>query len=1262
MSEEIDSLIGQTVGDYEITKLLGEGGMGVVYTGVHKHLGHKCAVKVLRREIMNNKEAVERFRQEARLIARVRHQNLIDIFDIGELPDGQLYYVMEFLSGQSLADLLDKQRLSFREIMLFMRQICAGLAAAHEAGIVHRDLKPENLFLVQRSGEPPFVKLVDFGIAKTVGVDSDSMKLTRTGSLIGTPFYMAPEQINGGQVDVRTDLYALGVILYQMCAGQLPFDGANLGEVLVGHLQTPAPPLPQSAYDLGVPQQIGPILAKLLAKEPAERYATVAEALADLDRLQRGEQTTAGMNSKLTLQALPKVVLHNRRRRVLLIALPVALVLLVVGGAFLGSKLKKADPALEIDMVSLRSLALSILQNGLADGDPSVRGQAIGALEDSRDGRHRSLLEGRLRDADPVVQAKAARALGLLGNRSATAALLQRADEGGDPLVLVTVGESLGKLGAPAGKALLLRSLAQEHYPQVQFQAALALLELGEEKATALLADQLKKKQTSEETRLEVLGRKALVGDEEAKAQLLSFLPTGALNQPRQLKATALLASLGDENARNRLSDTANQPGNLQVGAAHALCLLDDQTGQPLLRKTLWETSVGMQQRLWAAQGLGHCGDKSDAVAISSKLRGGEKSGVLRQAQAGALLKLCDGDPTVLAERSVSWAEQALSDDDWNVRAQAVATLGEVRNAKTLPLLRKAMTDKQAEVRKIAAASLAKLGGREAIVALTEGLRDESHQVRAQMIRGLVQAGKKLRQGSDQRPGSDSSPGPSPGSGPDSSGDAATQQLMMNALRTGVENAGQAEKLARAAAMAAMGDKTAEKEAEKIMQTGDAETQAMAVAMASDVPDQKLAWLSRIVADEKASASTRLQAALSLAQNGSRVGLEVLKEAAARGGSQAVRAQLALQKLGEAAPIAAEQVQKSLQTNDAEERRKTVEALGEGSPAQALPHLYVAARDASLLVRSQALDTAVALLQKDGGQTLAPVIGLLSRDRDGALSERARAVLSKLKQAPTPDRPVETSAQAKRTTEPTNPADPGKKPTELPGPPPTGPETPGPAATGYLRFIGPPNSKTPIQIQIDKQTAQNLPDKPVEVTAGEHVITYPGGQQTVTVRAGESVSVKIAPSQLIDLVKAGIEAFQHKDYRKARKLLEKASTLCVRKKEEKTICHAHGFELAFHLGQTYEAQEAWALAMNEYDRIGQPGFFGKVKADGTKAVAEAMKRLAPKVGRLRISKIVKGQCQTEDVWMPPGRHRVNVGSGQTVQVRPQEIIEVKGCP
>ena len=161
-----DALLGSQVGDYQITGLLGEGTMGIIYAAEHIKLGHRTACKVLRPEVMSQKDAVERFLQEARQVSKIRHNNLIDIFDIGELPDGRLYYVMEYLAGRPLAQVIAKGRLSFVEIVNLGRQVCAGLSAAHAAGLVHRDLSPDTLFLCERPGSSPLVKVMDFGVAE----------------------------------------------------------------------------------------------------------------------------------------------------------------------------------------------------------------------------------------------------------------------------------------------------------------------------------------------------------------------------------------------------------------------------------------------------------------------------------------------------------------------------------------------------------------------------------------------------------------------------------------------------------------------------------------------------------------------------------------------------------------------------------------------------------------------------------------------------------------------------------------------------------------------------------------------------------------------------------------------------------------------------------------------------------------------------------------------------------------------------------------
>jgi hypothetical protein len=454
-----------------------------------------------------------------------------------------------------------------------------------------------------------------------------------------------------------------------------------------------------------------------------------------------------------------------------------------------------------------------------------------------------------------------------------------------------------------------------------------------------------------------------------------------------------------------------------------------------------------------------------------------------------------------------------------------------------------------------------------------------------------------------------------------------------------------------------------------MVSSGDAEAQAMAVEMSDEVPQSKIDWLTAIVRDEKAAFATRLRAAVSLARAGSRDGLALLQQALAKGGPESVWAQAALQRLGEGSKgtAGAESLETSLRASDPEIRRSTVEALGGWPVEQAVPLLLKAARDPSLLVRGQALDSATQLTATAAGAAPGlPVVRVLTRDRDPALRERALLALAKLQRTQAVS--VSKAGDSPRVVDVKRSVEPAAQ----------GPVIPAPASVdggaaesgtsepaqlpssdkGFLRFEGPAGT----QVQIDKQAPFAIGSKPVEVSAGDHRIVYPGGQQEVSVAAGATVQIKIAPSQLTDMVRAGVEAFTRKDYRKARKLLEKASTLCSRKKEDKAVCASVGYELSFHLGQTLEAQEAWAQAMTEYDKIQQPGFFGKVKSDGHKAVAAAMQRVAPRVGRLRVSKVVAGHCQTEDIWMPPGRHRVNVGGGQMVQVRPQETVEVKGCP
>ncbi len=273
---------------YRILRLVGEGGMGHVYEAEHVGLGRRVAVKVLHKIFSADLEVLERFRREARAASAVGHPNIVDVTDTGTTPDGRAFFVMEYLEGVELADvIIGEGKLEEERAVHIAIQICDGVAAAHRAGVIHRDLKPENVFLVFKEGEPDFVKILDFGIAKTASLEKvRGGGLTQPGFAMGTPEYMAPEQAAGLPVDERADVYAIGGVLYAMLAGRPPHQGANVMDVLKKKVTLPVEPL--SKYRPGVSKQLERVVMWALEKEPEDRPAS-AEILAyELRKFLRG--------------------------------------------------------------------------------------------------------------------------------------------------------------------------------------------------------------------------------------------------------------------------------------------------------------------------------------------------------------------------------------------------------------------------------------------------------------------------------------------------------------------------------------------------------------------------------------------------------------------------------------------------------------------------------------------------------------------------------------------------------------------------------------------------------------------------------------------------------------------------------------------------------------------------------------------------------------------------------------------------------------
>jgi len=269
---------GDLVGEYRVETKLGEGGFGSVYRVVHPLIGKSAAVKVLNPHCSAQPEVVARFVEEARAVNQIQHRNIIDIFSFGRLQDGRQYFVMELLRGEPLDRYLRKNgRLTLERTIEVLSGVAQALDAAHASGIVHRDLKPENVFLVTDGERELFPKLLDFGVAKLVGQPSEIK--TETGVPIGTPYYMSPEQCRGVHVDHRTDVYAFGVLVFELLTGQRPFDGGSRMDIMMMHVMHEVPSLSELC---DLPAALDGPVRRMLAKEAKDRPASVGDALREL--------------------------------------------------------------------------------------------------------------------------------------------------------------------------------------------------------------------------------------------------------------------------------------------------------------------------------------------------------------------------------------------------------------------------------------------------------------------------------------------------------------------------------------------------------------------------------------------------------------------------------------------------------------------------------------------------------------------------------------------------------------------------------------------------------------------------------------------------------------------------------------------------------------------------------------------------------------------------------------------------------------------
>jgi serine/threonine protein kinase/HEAT repeat protein len=913
-----DPLIGSQLGNFRIESRIATGGMGVIYRAVHTVIGRQAAIKVLSVKYSRDQNMIKRLHREARAVNRIGHNNIVDIFDFGRTPDEREYFAMEYLPGESLAQIFEHRG---RQPWTFSRQVLGqvldALAAAHELGIVHRDIKPENVLIVEREGEI-IAKVLDFGIAKAVGVGPLGEQLTRAGSVMGTPEHIAPEQIRGKKIDGRADLYALGTIAYEMVAGRRPFESEQVVDLLMRHLREPPPPLGPIPPELGVPANIEQVLLKALAKKPEDRFrdarsfalalglpnagATSQEREPQLPetfwQLNDPHSTSAGRDPSTRSTSARGALLDSvadpssappapiieqstfpRARNRLRWAIPV--VAIVSGAAASGAYLlvtksrEGSTSATQTNGKAQRASAAA--PNARAAGDSGKDFPPVDDI-DALLFRVREALRAGLRDPDSQIRRSAVRGLGDLMDTEAQLLLVKRLRTDPEASVRAAAALALSRLGQPESISVL-REIRDEVDASLGVWVNEALLRLGADDGQRGLVKALDS--DSRPIRFAAAMALAEANDRQAIAALEPIVKQEA-STPKLAAALYGLARLGHQRALETLKKGVERPGpEVRLHFAEALGRLGESSAHEVLTQLLEQSSAATQ--LMAAKALATLGDdvgldlmRSSLAAKSTRVRLLAIVGLGSVADQAALpplaVALSDSDPRVkaaaaesaarvlgvmpneLVRRSQSWLLTALENRDWSMRFAAVGVTSAMDPELAVELLAWAFRDKDARVR---AAAVARLGS----------LRSQSDKALRLVRAGLGDRSPIVRRSSA----------------------VALRRLAGNEARgllarvvhdktatVGITAAGQ---------LLATGDTTHAKDLIRAAGARKAEVRAAAVeALGYWENPRSTAILKNSLADE--TPTVQLAAALQLARRGDEAAIPVLKEALARGSSR----------------------------------------------------------------------------------------------------------------------------------------------------------------------------------------------------------------------------------------------------------------------------------------------------------------------------------------------------------------------------------------
>ncbi|MBK6849476.1 MAG: protein kinase [Proteobacteria bacterium] len=519
--EPIDPLVGTALGNC-VGPRIGEGGMGVIHRATHLLIGRQAAIKVLSSTHSSNPSVIERFHREARAASRLGHPHIVDVFDFGQTPDGRQYYVMEYLPGENLGQILARRgRLPWRMLQPIVGQTLSALATAHDHGLIHRDIKPENILVSHQPDDTLLVKVVDFGIAKSLELGPEGTKLTAAGSVMGTPEYIAPEQIRDQKIDGRADLYAVGLIIFEALMGHQPFRGPDTTALMLAHLRDPLPPLEPLPAELGVPADLAAVLAQATAKDREARYPdarSFARAIGyeDPAQPQRRSPTPAPSGRGSGASAQPGAAHTGAARRItarraVVVAAAAGAIAVVAtlalrrppsrnaqphGGAVgarphaapnpTGTAAAVGAPSPADDLVALLVDVRRTLRQGMRAAEAELRRSSVRGLAELRDPDTAALLSAALLDdPEPGVRGAAAWGLAAVGGDD-VATTLRTAARQSAGLPRLQILEALWHAGHEEGRRELVQTLGSGA-AELRLSAALTLAESGDPRAQPVL-------------------------------------------------------------------------------------------------------------------------------------------------------------------------------------------------------------------------------------------------------------------------------------------------------------------------------------------------------------------------------------------------------------------------------------------------------------------------------------------------------------------------------------------------------------------------------------------------------------------------------------------------------------------------------------------------------------------------------------------------------------------------------------------------------